>query len=78
MPKRLYQVSVTPQYGERSTACVLAPSEAAAQKRALGDDVRVTPQGEGRFRVADRRDKTRFTIAEIFVRRGCDCVLDSD
>jgi hypothetical protein len=30
MPKRLYQVSVTPQYGERSTACVLATSEAAA------------------------------------------------
>jgi hypothetical protein len=57
---------------------VLASSEAAAQKRALGDGVRVTPQGEGRFRVADRRDKTRFTIAEIFVRRGCDCVLDSD
>lgn len=31
MPKRLYQVSVTPTtYGERSTACVLASSEAAA------------------------------------------------
>jgi hypothetical protein len=31
MPKRLYQVSVTPTtYGERSTACVLATSEAAA------------------------------------------------
>ena len=83
MPKRLYQVSVTPTtYGERRTSCVLATSEAAARRRVFGPDVRVTaeretPQGDQLYRVTDMASG-RSAVVAVYVSRGCDCVLDSD
>jgi hypothetical protein len=83
MPKRLYQVTVTPTtYGERHTACVYASSEAAARRRVLGPDVRVTaeretPQGDQLYRVTDKLSG-RSAVVAVYVSRGCDCVLDSD